>query len=272
MALSIVNKKNRIPALTLVGAGPGDPDLITVKGIKAIRKADVILYDALANQALLDYAPPQAIQIFVGKRRDKKAFTQDEINELIVDYALRSGHVVRLKGGDPFVFGRGAEEMHYAQAHGIPVEYVPGISSAIAGPGAAGIAVTQRGASRGYWTLTATTDTGDLNPDIATAATLDTTLVVLMGLSKLPQIAAAYSDAGKTDWPVAVIQDATLPTQRAVFGTVRDIWHRVTAEGLGSPAIIVLGEVAAQALSCCAIPQSLAHRSNPLFIESIVHC
>ena len=131
MALSTATKKDRIPALTLVGAGPGDPDLITLKGIKAIRRADVLLYDALANRALLEYAPPHAIQIFVGKRRDKKAFTQEEINALIVDYALRSGHVVRLKGGDPFVFGRGAEEMQYAQAHGIPVEYVTVIQAAL---------------------------------------------------------------------------------------------------------------------------------------------
>ena len=270
MALSTATKKDRIPALTLVGAGPGDPDLITLKGIKAIRRADVLLYDALANRALLEYAPPHAIQIFVGKRRDKKAFTQEEINALIVDYALRSGHVVRLKGGDPFVFGRGAEEMQYAQAHGIPVEYVPGISSVIAAPGAAGIAVTQRGASRGFWTLTATTDTGELNPDIALAAAMDTSLVVLMGLSKLPQITAAYAASGKSTWPVAVIQDGTLPTQRTVFGTVQDIHDKVLAEGLGSPAVIVLGEVVAQALPNVLHNSKMSSQLHPSSFASII--
>lgn len=270
MGLPAHIKKDRIPALTLVGAGPGDPELITLKGINAIRRADVVLYDALANRALLAFAPPHAIQIFVGKRRDKKAFTQEEINELIVDYARRSGHVVRLKGGDPFVFGRGSEEMQYALTHGIPAAYVPGISSVIAAPGAAGIPVTQRGASRGFWTLTATTDTGDLNPDIAAAAQLDTSVVILMGLSKLSQIAALYEAAGKPDWPAAVIQDGTLPGQRTVFGSVRDISAKVQASGLGSPAVIVLGSVVAAALPVpVAAPQLAAEAWDPSFFSSI---
>lgn len=237
-----------LPKLTLVGAGPGDPELITLKGLKALRCADVVLYDALASRALLEVVPAHCIQIFVGKRGAKKAFNQTEINDLIVDYARRSGHVVRLKGGDPFVFGRGGEEMSHALAHGIPVEYVPGISSAIAVPGAVGIPVTLRGASRGFWVLTATTDSGELNPDILAAARLDTSLVVLMGLSKLPQIAAAYAAAGKAEWPIAVIQDGTLPTQKVATGKINGIVEQAKHLPQGSPAVIVVGPVVQQSL------------------------
>ena len=127
------------PKLTLVGAGPGDPDLITVKGLKALQTADVVLYDALANEVLLEHVPPKCQKIFVGKRADKHTFSQLEINELCVQQALQKGHVVRMKGGDPFVFGRGHEEMMYAREKGIEATVVPGISSAIAVPAMADI-------------------------------------------------------------------------------------------------------------------------------------
>ncbi len=234
------------PRLTVVGAGIGDPELITVKAINTLRTADVVLYDALVNETLLDYAPVLASRIYVGKRKGAKAYTQDEINERIVAYAKCCGHVVRLKGGDPFVFGRGLEEMQFAQAHGLETAYVPGVSSAIAGAGAAGIAVTLRGASRSFWTLTATTDTGDLNPEIYTAAQTDATLVILMGLSKIRDIAAAFQAAGKTETPIAVIQNASLPDQQEVFGTVADIAEKVEQFSIGSPAVIVVGEVVRQ--------------------------
>jgi uroporphyrin-III C-methyltransferase len=231
------------PRLSVVGAGIGDPDLITVKAIKALQSADVVLYDALVNESLLDYAPAIATKIYVGKRRGAKAYTQDEINERIVAYAKCCGHVVRLKGGDPFVFGRGLEEMQFAQAHGIETAYVPGVSSAIAGAGAAGVAVTLRGASRSFWTLTATTDTGDLNPEISSAAQTEATVVVLMGLTKIRDIAAVFRAAGKAALPVAVVQSATLETQQEVFGTVDDIAEKVERFSIGSPAVIILGEV-----------------------------
>jgi len=238
------------PQLTVVGAGPGDLDLITLKGIKALRSADVVLYDALVNESMLtNYAAPGALCIFVGKRRRHKAFSQEDINELIVDYAKKRGHVVRLKGGDPFVFGRGLEELQYAQDHGVEVSYIPGVSSAIAAAGAAGIAVSLRGASRGFWVLTATTDTGALNPDILEAAQTSATVVILMGLAKLPEIAAAFAAAGKTTLPVAVIQNATLPQQQSVVGTVADIVQQVAANEIGSPAVIILGEVVRHQLS-----------------------
>lgn len=235
--------KNLQPRLTVVGAGIGDPELITLKAVKALQSADAILYDALVNEALLDYSAPGIPKVYVGKRRGAKAFSQEEINERIVAYAHCCGHVVRLKGGDPFVFGRGLEEMHYAQSQGIPVEYVPGVSSAIAGAGAAGIAVTSRGASRSFWVITATTDTGDLNPEIFTAAATDATVVILMGLAKVADIALAFQATGKSEVPVAVIQNATLPEQQEVFGTITDITQKVQASGIGSPAVIVIGEV-----------------------------
>ena len=231
------------PRLTVVGAGIGDPDLITVKAIKALQTADVVLYDALVNESLLDYAPAIATRIYVGKRRGAKAYTQDEINERIVAYAKCCGHVVRLKGGDPFVFGRGLEEMQFAQLHNLETAYVPGISSAIAGAGASGIAVTLRGASRSFWTITATTDTGDLNPEIYQAARTEATVVILMGLSKIAEIAAAFQAEGKSDLPVAVIQNASLIEQQEVFGTVADIAEKIGQGKLGSPAVIILGEV-----------------------------
>ena len=231
------------PRLTVVGAGIGDPELITLKAVRALQSAGAVLYDALVNEALLDHAPPGVPRVYVGKRKGAKAFTQEEINERIVAYAHCCGHVVRLKGGDPFVFGRGLEEMEYAQRHDIPVDYIPGISSAIAGAGVAGIAVTSRGASRGFWVITATTDTGDLNPEIHTAAGTDATLVVLMGLTKIEEITEAYRRAGKAHLPVAVIQNASLPGQREVIGTAEDIADKVRAAGLGSPAVIVIGEV-----------------------------
>ncbi len=231
------------PRLTVVGAGIGDPDLITIKAANALRNADVVLYDSLVNETLLDYAPAIATRIYVGKRRGAKAYTQEEINERIVAYAKCCGHVVRLKGGDPFVFGRGLEEMQFAQEHGLETAYIPGVSSAIAGAGAAGIAVTLRGASRSFWTLTATTDTGDLNPEIYTAAQTDATVVILMGLAKINEIAAAFQAAGKTDLPVAVIQNASLLEQQEVFGTVADIVEQVERFSIGSPAVIIIGEV-----------------------------
>ena len=234
---------NLQPRLTVVGAGIGDPELITLKAVRALQSAGAVLYDALVNEALLDHAPPGVPRVYVGKRKGAKAFTQEEINERIVAYAHCCGHVVRLKGGDPFVFGRGLEEMEYAQRHDIPVDYIPGISSAIAGAGVAGIAVTSRGASRGFWVITATTDTGDLNPEIHTAAGTDATLVVLMGLTKIEEITEAYRRAGKAHLPVAVIQNASLPGQREVIGTAEDIADKVRAAGLGSPAVIVIGEV-----------------------------
>lgn len=231
------------PKLTLVGAGPGDAELITLKGLKALKAADVILYDALANAALLDHAPVTTPTVYVGKRAGKHGYTQDQINDLIVESAFRHGHVVRLKGGDPFVFGRAQEELDHARAFGIECAVVPGISSCIAVPELQGIPVTSRGVSDSFWVLTGTTKDHALSPDVALAAQSNSTVVILMGLRKLGEITALFAAAGKSELPVAVIQDGSTPRERTIFGTVADIAGRVSEEALKSPAVIVLGEV-----------------------------
>ena len=231
------------PRLSVVGAGPGDPELLTLKGLRALQSAGAVLYDALVDEELLEYAPASAVRIFVGKRRNFKKFTQDEINALIVEMAREHGHVVRLKGGDPFVFGRGYEEMEYAQSYGIPATYIPGISSSIAVPGLAGIPVTYRNLSRGFWVVTATTSDGSLSPDISVAAQSDATIVVLMGLAKLAEIVGIFRQAGKGNLPAAVLQNGSLPSAKNVFGTVENIVQNVEKEEIKSPSVIVLGEV-----------------------------
>lgn len=232
------------PRLTVLGAGPGDPELLTLKGARVLGEADVVLYDALANNALLEHTRPGARLVFVGKRRGLRSHSQDEINTLIVEYAYRHGHVVRLKGGDPFVFGRGREEMLHAEAHGLLTDYVPGISSAVAAAGSLGIPVTHRGLSEGFRVLTATTATGELSASLAEAARSRTTTIILMGLSELPRIVDLFSQHGQGDTPAAIVQNGTLAAARLVTGTVAELPARATAAGIGAPAIIVVGEVA----------------------------
>lgn len=233
------------PKLTLVGAGPGDPDLLSIKGMKAIQAADVVLYDALIDDALLDYAKPEALKIYVGKRADNHRYKQEEINRMIVAYAFNYGHVVRLKGGDPFVFGRGQEEKEYAEIFDIQVDVVQGISSSIAVPVSQGIPVTKRGVNESFWVITATTSNGDLSKDIALAAQSSATVVILMGVRKLPQIAELFQKLGKSDIPVAVIQNGTTANEKAAVGTMQTIVDQVNDAAIGTPGIIVVGEVVA---------------------------
>lgn len=236
-------KYDIIPKLTLVGAGPGDAELISVKGINALSSADVIFYDALVNTELLKYAPLEAKKIYVGKRKGKHALNQDQINTLIVDYAFTHGHVVRLKGGDPFVFGRGYEEVEYAETFNIETHIVPGISSSVAVPALQRIPVTHRGSSESFWVITGTTRSGELSTDLRAAAKTNATVVVLMGLSKLEEIAAVYQEENKGHLPVAVIQDGSLPTENIAAGSIDTIAAEVKREKLRSPAIIIIGEV-----------------------------
>jgi uroporphyrin-III C-methyltransferase len=231
------------PKVTLVGAGPGDPELITLKGVLALNKADVVLYDALIDKRLLKHAPDKAIKIFVGKRVGKHSCPQEETNRLCVENALKHGHVVRLKGGDPFVFGRGSEELDYIEAFGIPTEVVPGITSAVAVPASIGIPVTKRGVSESFWVITATTSYGELSRDIAIAAQSTATVVILMGTKKLPEIVKTYNQAGKSDLPVAVIQNGTTKEERFIAGTIEDIVSKAHQAGIAAPAIIIVGEV-----------------------------
>ncbi len=234
------------PKISLVGAGPGDADLISLKGLKTLATADVILYDALVNEDLLDFAPASAMRVFVGKRAAHHAYTQQEINKLLVAYARSHGHVVRLKGGDPFVFGRGGEELEYAAAHDIPTTVVPGISSSIALAGLQGIPLTHRGVSESFWVITGATTAGVISADIYTAAKTAATVVVLMGLNKLAEIAQVYQREGRGSLPVAVIQNGSLPDERIALGTIDTIVDQAAEQRIGAPAVIVIGEVVAK--------------------------
>lgn len=234
---------NKIPKLTVVGAGPGDVDLITVKAIKTLKKADVVLYDALVNEDLLEFINPNAEQIFVGKRRGCYKYQQDQINELIVARAKSHGHVVRLKGGDPFIFGRGAEEMEYAASFGVAVAVVPGISSSLAVPASQNIPLTKRGNAESFWVITGTTKDHKLSQDVALAAKSNATVVVLMGMGKLPEIVKLFKQENKNNLPIAIIQDGTTSREKVGIGTVDTILEIVQKNELSNPAIIVLGEV-----------------------------
>lgn len=229
--------------LTLVGAGPGDEELITLKGVRALASADVVLYDALANPALLNHAPTTARRVFVGKRAGQHLFQQRQINQLIVRYARAHGHVVRLKGGDPFVFGRGQEEITYAQKHGLVTNIVPGISSALAVPTSHGIPLTHRGASQSFWVTTATDRNDAFAADVSLAAQSSATIVILMGMKKLDQIVACLIQHRGSDEPVAIIQHGTLPNEKLGVGCLGTIQSVVQKEGLAAPAVIVVGAV-----------------------------
>lgn len=239
-------RNNIYPKLTLVGAGPGDVDLITIKGVEALGSADIVLYDALVNTELLKYAPIDALKIYVGKRNKKHTYTQEQINELIVDSAFTHGHVVRLKGGDSFVFGRGQEEIAYAELFNIETEVIPGISSSIAVPALQGIPVTNRGTNESFWVITGTTSKGKLSDDIKIAAQTNATVIILMGLNKLSEIVEVFKQNQKHETAIAIIQNGSLPTENSALGTIDTIEQIVKNEKIGSPAVIVVGEVVKQ--------------------------
>lgn len=247
---------SKIPKLTVVGAGPGDPDLITLKAIKALASADVVLYDALINESLLEYAP-DAEKIFVGKRKGCYAYQQEQINELIVSRAKSHGHVVRLKGGDPFIFGRGAEEIDYVQEFGIETNMVPGISSSLAVPAYQGIPLTKRGSSESFWVITGTTKSHKLSQDVCLAAKSNATVVILMGMSKLNEIVSIFAAENKQEVPVAVIQNGTTENERFGYGSIGTIEQVVSEQKLSSPAIIVIGEVVKQRAKLASICKNI---------------
>ncbi|MEE9474436.1 MAG: uroporphyrinogen-III C-methyltransferase [Candidatus Hydrothermarchaeaceae archaeon] len=227
----------------LVGAGPGDPGLITVKGLNLIKEADVIIYDRLASKDLLKHAPKDARLVYVGKRTGAHKFTQPEINEILVKEAADDKIVVRLKGGDPFVFGRGGEELSVLKEHGIAFEVVPGVTSAISVPALANIPVTDRRYSSSLTIVTGQEDPykdgkkldyGKLNAD---------TVIVLMGVKNLPKIASQMLETRKEDTPVAIIESGASDKQRMVTGTLANIVETAEKEKIKPPAIIVIGEV-----------------------------
>ena len=228
----------------LVGAGPGDPALLTMRAAGLIACADMIAIDALVSPEIAALIPPETEVVNVGKRAGAHAMPQEEINALLIDEARKGKRVVRLKGGDPFVFGRGGEEAEELNAAGIAVEVVPGISSAIAGPAYAGIPVTHRRYATSLTLVTA--HEADVTTGIAwkNLAALDGTIVFMMGLGNLPVIVRNLREHGMAaDKPVAVISKATTPRQRTASGTLETIVEQVAMAQLETPAVIVVGDV-----------------------------
>lgn len=229
----------------LVGAGPGDPGLITVKGAGCLRKAEVILYDRLVDPSLLRYAPAECHLIYVGKSSRNHALSQDEINALLVEHGLAGRTVVRLKGGDPFVFGRGGEELEALQTAGIPFEVVPGVTAAIAAPAYAGIPVTHRGLTSSFAVVTGHEDPTkpDSSIDWPKLATATGTIVFLMGVENLPLIVDRLTSNGRSPaTPVALVRWGTWPQQEVVSGTLDDIAQRAADRKFKPPAVIIVGE------------------------------
>ena len=232
--------------VSLVGAGPGDPGLITVKGMQCLEQADAVVYDYLANDELLDYCPPFAERHYVGKRAGVHCRSQDEINALLVDLARERKRVVRLKGGDPFVFGRGGEEAEALERAGIPWEVVPGVSSGVAAPAYAGIPVTHRD-----WASSVAFVTGHEDPSRVTArvdweglARGADTIVIFMGIHAVGEISRRLIAGGRAPGtPVAAVRWGTHPEQETVVGTLATIAQDIVLAGLTSPAVIVVGEV-----------------------------
>jgi uroporphyrinogen III methyltransferase/synthase len=231
----------------LVGAGPGDPGLITEKGLSRLRVCNAVVYDSLLSPRLLDEVPDQCRKIYVGKRAGRHSMKQVEINQILVELAREGLAVVRLKGGDPFVFGRGGEEIMALSEAGIPYEVVSGVTSAVAALASAGIPVTHRALSRSFHVMTGHTlsKEGTLPPDFDEFARLSGTLIFLMGLGNLSLIVKGLLNQGKPgETPAAVIQNGTLPGERTIRGTIENIEEKVLAAGIESPAILVVGEVA----------------------------
>jgi uroporphyrin-III C-methyltransferase len=231
------------PELFVLGAGPGDPELITVKGYKILQQANVILYDNLANKALLDIAKADCEKIYVGKHPYGSYTPQETIHEMIKHYAFTKGSVVRLKGGDPFIFGRGFEEILYAREQGIKTHFIPGISSMQAS-GFLDIPLTHRAMSEGVWIITGTKKDGTLSGDLKLAMQSNATVVVYMGMKQIDAIAQTYIAEGKSNTPAAIIQHASLPQQKSAKGLVKDLREMADTHQLTHPAIIIVGEVA----------------------------
>lgn len=222
----------------MIGAGPGDPDLITVKAVKILKKADIILYDSLANDELLNYAPDNVELVYVGKRAGEHYRKQPEINQLLIDAGKKYENVVRLKGGDPFIFGRGGEEELALLAEGIDVEFVPGINSAIGAATSIGLPLTHRAIATSLTLVTGHEDPQKTEKQVNWDYTADT-LVVFMGVGLLKKYVPKLLEYRSPDTPVCAIEKGTLPDQRIILGTLADI----TEKRIRPPALIIIGDV-----------------------------
>lgn len=241
---SIYNMSLIIPELYVLGAGPGDPELITVKAHHILKSAKVILYDNLANKELLNLASKDCENIYVGKHPYGEYTAQERILELIKEKAFEKGRVIRLKGGDPFIFGRGFEEILFAREHGIATHYIPGISSMQA-LGFSDIPLTHRSVSESLWIVTGTKKDGSLSGDLKLAMQSNATVVIYMGMKKIKEIVNAYLEADRGDTPAAIVQNASTPHSKSARGLVKDLYEIAQKEGLTHPSLIVIGKVTA---------------------------
>lgn len=239
----VENNEAKKPKLWVVGAGPGDPELITVKAQKLLQTCEVILYDNLANKQLLALAKNDCEKIYVGKLPYGEYTPQETIHAIIANKLQEKATVVRLKGGDPFIFGRGYEEILFVRSLGMEAEYVPGITTMQA-IGYEDIPLTHRNVSEGFWVMTGTKKDGTLSNDIHLAIQSKATVIIYMGMKKLPEIVAAYEQVNCEHYPAAIIQHATLPHKKVVKGTVAELPLLVQQQSITHPAIIVIGFVA----------------------------
>lgn len=240
----MTRNENIIPELYVVGAGPGDPELITLKAYKVLQKARVVLYDNLANKELLSLTPSDCEHIYVGKLPYGDYTSQEAIHDLIKEKAMSKGMVVRLKGGDPFIFGRGFEEILFAREQGIATHFIPGISSMQA-IGFDDIPLTHRSVSESVWIVTGTKKDGSLSGDLKLAIQSRATVVIYMGMRKLDEITDTYLVAGQGETPAAIIQHASLPQRKVVKGKVKDLQQLSDSKSITYPALIIIGDVVA---------------------------
>lgn len=228
----------------LVGAGPGDLDLLTVRALRLLQTAEVLVYDHLVSPQVLESVSPLAVRIFAGKRRNEHTLRQEQINSLLVELAQQGKQVVRLKGGDPFIFGRGGEELQALAAHGIAFEVVPGITAASAVSCYAGIPLTHRDHAQRCVFVTGHLKDGSADLDWPLLVRPGQTVVIYMGLSSLPSISREMiANGASPDCPVAVVQDGSLSTQKTVLGTLSNIAHEVEQAKLHSPCLTIIGDV-----------------------------
>ena len=235
----------KIMKVTLIGAGPGDPELLTVKAVKRLKEADVVLYDRLIGNGILDLIPETTEKICVGKHVDHHPIPQEQIGLLILEKARLGLNVVRLKGGDPFVFGRGGEELELLAENGIPFEVVPGISSAIASGIYSGIPLTHRNYSSSLHILTGhAKKDGNLDIDFKSLVTLKGTIVILMSVASLAKICNGFLDVGMDgNTPAAIVENITLDTQRKTLGTLGTLHELSQKKRITSPAVVIIGDV-----------------------------
>lgn len=228
----------------LVGAGPGDPELLTLRGVRLLQQVDVVVYDHLVSAGVLDFVPPGAERIYAGKRRNEHTLRQEQINSLLVKLAVEGKQVARLKGGDPFIFGRGGEELQALAAAGVPFEVVPGVTAASGVSSYAGIPLTHRDYAQCCIFVTGHLKDGTADLDWPSLVKLHQTVVIYMGLNGLPGICAQMIAHGAaSDLPIAVVQDGSIATQKVVTGTLSNMTDRVAKAGLQSPCLTIIGEV-----------------------------